>query len=76
MFDMRHLVRLESVGWFKAPPHDHITPYRIAEHTEYIELMVGGTVFFDRGLSHTSFSLPEGQTAGGLESTYKSNLCP
>ncbi len=33
------------------------------------------TVLGQHGLSHVSFSLPEGQTAGGVEGNYTSEAC-
>lgn len=48
-FDAKHMLRLETVGYYKAPGHDHITPHMIPKGVEYIEFMVGGTVYFDRG---------------------------
>ena len=38
-------------------------------------LMFTVTVYGQHGLSHVSFSLPEGQTAGGLNGSYTSDVC-
>ena len=38
-------------------------------------LMFTVSVFGQHGLSHVSFSLPEGQTAGGLTGNYTSDVC-
>ena len=43
-----HVKRLAAVSFYSAPSDRRITPVQIPEHTELVELITGGRVFFEQ----------------------------